>query len=201
MTLERQTAESPVRVLAAILAGGRGARMGGRDKGLIAYGGKPLIRHVLDGLAPQIGAIVINANRNLAVYQRFGYPVIEDGDDRFAGPLAGMLAVMTAVPAERYLFVPCDTPELPRDLLHRLSRALDAGTGQVACAADDTGLHPVIALVRAELRDEIASYLAAGQRRVVPLFERFGLVQVRWPDQPQAFMNINAPEDLGDSHL
>ncbi len=128
------------RVTALILCGGRGSRMGGVDKPLEVFQGQPLVRHVLDRIAPQVGGrVILSANRHHEVYAALGYPVVADGLSDFQGPLAGMLAGMEAVSgtagglggesADHWgdhwlLCVSGDSPWLPRDLLVRLMAAL-----------------------------------------------------------------------------
>lgn len=99
------------RVAAVILAGGQGRRMGGADKGLLDYRGRPLVEWVLDALAPQVAEILISANRNLDRYARYGRRVLPDALPDFPGPLAGVLAALDAVDTEWLLAVPCDTPD------------------------------------------------------------------------------------------
>lgn len=143
------------RVTALILCGGRGSRMGGVDKPLEMFQGQPLVRHVLDRIAPQVGGrVVLSANRHHEVYAALGYPVVADGLSDFQGPLAGMLAGMEAVagvasgvpdpwaePREQQwlLCVSGDSPWLPRDLLARLMAAL-AGPGTSSDSGPGTGL-------------------------------------------------------------
>lgn len=186
-------------VVAGILAGGQGRRMGGQDKGLIPYGGRPLIRHVIARLAPQVPTLVINANRNLSSYRRFGYPVLADRDPDASGPLGGMLAVMGGIEADNYLFVPCDVPFVPLDLYARLSDALDQSPAAVVCARDAQRLHPTLVLMRWQVRREIEQALAVGERRLQTLFERVGMETVLWAGNPQDFYNVNRPGDLARS--
>ncbi|MEW8394895.1 MAG: molybdenum cofactor guanylyltransferase MobA, partial [Candidatus Thiodiazotropha sp.] len=110
-------------VTAVILAGGRGRRMGGEDKGLIELNGEPLIQHVITSIAPQVGQILINANRNQARYQAFGYPVIADSLLNYQGPLAGFIAALEAITTEDMLTLPCDGPPVPADMVERLYQA------------------------------------------------------------------------------
>lgn len=182
--------------VAAILAGGQGRRMGGRDKGLIDWRGRPLVAHVLLRLAPQGLPVVINANRNPAAYARFGHRVIPDRIAHQAGPLAGMLSVMQAVGADQYLFVPCDAPLLPSDLHDRLRQALDSAPVMAACARDAERIHPTFVLLSGAARQPLTDYLAAGGRRVRDFLESVGLVTVAWPDGQRVFRNINYPADL-----
>lgn len=107
-------------ITGVVLAGGRGTRMGGIDKGLQLLKGKALWRHVADRLQPQVTKLAISANRNLDCWRSSGYPIITDSLNDFPGPLAGMLSVMHQVEGEWFLFCPCDTPFIPLFLAERL---------------------------------------------------------------------------------
>jgi len=111
-------------ITGVILAGGQGQRMGGQDKGLITYQQQPLIEHALKALKPQVDGIMINANRNIEQYRRYGYPVIEDELTGFCGPLAGMLSVMQACDTEYILTAPCDSPSISPFQVHSFAATL-----------------------------------------------------------------------------
>ncbi|MEW8500460.1 MAG: molybdenum cofactor guanylyltransferase MobA, partial [Candidatus Thiodiazotropha taylori] len=128
---------------AVILAGGRGSRMGGNDKGLILFDGKPLIEHVVNTIAPQVGRLLINANRNMVEYQRFGYPVIRDELSGYQGPLAGIYSALEQITTSNLITVPCDGPRLPKDLVARLASAREAAAADIAVAHDGKRLQPV----------------------------------------------------------
>mgnify|MGYP001572339658 CR=1 FL=1 len=182
------------RVAAAVLAGGQGRRMGGADKGLIAYRGRPLIEWVLEVLAPQVEELVISANRNLDTYTAYGYPVIPDTLSGFPGPLAGVLAAMQAVAADWLAVVPCDTPHLPADLVARLLGAAQHAKVPLAVAMDDTRTHHTCFIVRTDQRDNLAAYLASGERAVRNWQAWLPSVLVAF--DAAAFANLNRPEDL-----
>ena len=112
-------------VTGIVLAGGMGRRMGGVDKGLVPLAGRPLVAHVLERLAPQAGAIIVNANQNRDRYAAYGHPVVADEVGGFAGPLAGLHAGMTAATTPYVVTVPCDSPFLPGDLVARLAAGLE----------------------------------------------------------------------------
>lgn len=179
-----------------ILAGGRATRMGGRDKGLLLLNSRPLIEYVIAAIAPQVESIVINANRNLAQYQRYGYPVIRDRIPDYAGPLAGILAALERTESELLLCVPCDGPWLPGDLIERLYTALREQDAEVSCAHDGERLHPVIALLRQSLRQPLAEYIDQGGRAVHRWLKGHRLAQVDFSDYPELFVNINTSEEL-----
>lgn len=181
-------------VTAVILAGGQGRRMGGADKGLIDYRGRPLIEWVLDALAPQVGEIVISANRNLERYAAYGYRVLPDTLPDFPGPLAGVLAALNAVTTEWLLVVPCDTPHLPADLALRLRGAAEYEDVPLAVAADATRVHHSCFLVRTDRRGDLAAYLARGERAVRHWQAGLSSVTVRF--DAASFANFNSPDDL-----
>ena len=181
-------------ITGVVLAGGKATRMGGKDKGLMELNGQPLWRHVAGKLAGQVDAVVISANRNLAVYQASGYPVIQDSLADFPGPLAGMLAVMQQVNSEWFLFCPCDTPAIPEDLAARLRAG--AGGAPAAWVSDGERDHPTIALLHRQLAPFLAEYLASGERRVMVALRQVGGKSVDCSDIKSAFLNVNTPEDL-----
>lgn len=183
-------------ITGAVLAGGEGRRMGGVDKGLVELAGKPLTAWVLDALRPQTGALLINANRSLAEYRAFGVPVVADSGEGFQGPLAGLHAVLCAARTDYVLTAPCDAPRVPADLAARLSRALCAQQADIAVAKAAGRVHPVHALLRRDLADDLAAALAAGERKVMFWLERHALVQVDCDDIASAFVNVNTPEEL-----
>jgi len=118
-----------------ILAGGRGSRMGGVDKGLQNFRGMPLALHALMRLSPQVGSVMINANRNLSAYESFGMPVWPDGLADYAGPLAGFLCGLERCETPWLLTVPCDTPLFPADLASRLAAAAAIQGADIAMAS------------------------------------------------------------------
>jgi molybdopterin-guanine dinucleotide biosynthesis protein A len=180
-----------------VLAGGRGSRMGGVDKGLQTLEGRPLVELVLQRLSPQVGGVMINANRHLNVYEALGHPVWPDASDDFAGPLAGFLAGLSHCATPWLVTVPCDTPRFPVDLVERLAAAI--GTARVAVVVTDEGgvsrRQPVFSLLRRDLRDELASYLAQGGRKIDSWLDQQGCADVRFED-PATFFNANTIEEL-----
>src|SRR4051794_10497483 len=150
-------------VTGLILAGGRGTRMGGADKGLQNFRGMPLALHTMLRLAPQVGEIMINANRNLAAYESFGVPVWPDGIADYAGPLAGFLTGLERCETGYLLTVPCDTPLFPQDLVARLAEALEREDAEIAMAAareEDGAMRaqPVFSLVRHDLMESLVRF-------------------------------------------
>lgn len=170
--------------------------MGGVDKGLQAYRGRPLVAHVIERLAPQVGSLQISANRNQAVYAALGHPVVSDATpEDFEGPLAGMLAGLAVLPADAWLqVVPCDAPHLPLDLCTRLQAALGTQTCALPRAAGR--LQPTFCLLQAGLRRSLDDYLAGGGRKVQAWLLAQDPAIVDFDDQPGAFDNFNTLDDL-----
>ncbi|HSB23944.1 MAG TPA: molybdenum cofactor guanylyltransferase MobA [Burkholderiaceae bacterium] len=182
-----------------VLAGGRGSRMGGVDKGLQNHRGVPLALHALLRLQPQVGEVMINANRNLAAYESMGVPVWPDAQADFAGPLAGMLVGLERCETPYLATVPCDTPNFPLDLVDRLAQALEAEGAELAMAATrEDGMvvpQPVFCLVKAELLESLVKFLHAGQRKIDRWTAQHRVATVVF-DDASAFDNANTPEEL-----
>ena len=192
-----QAAPSPAArgIAALILAGGRGRRMGGADKGLVELDGRPLIEHVLAAVAPQVETILINANRNHERYAEYGHPVIADNLADYQGPLAGFAAGMAASPVPLLLTLPCDGPIIAPDLAARLRCALETAGADVAVAHDGERMQPVHALLRCALLPDLEAFLAAGERKIDHWYARRHTVTVDFSDTPGQFANINTPDD------
>lgn len=179
-----------------ILAGGAARRMGGGDKGLTELAGKPLIEYALARLAPQVDALIINANRNAARYADYGHPVVTDERQGFQGPLAGMASGLKASDTEFMVCAPCDSPLLPEDLVERLFRQLREQDAELSVAHNGERLQPVFTLMRAALADSLLAFLDGGGRKIDQWFQRHQLAVADFSDQPAAFSNVNSPEEL-----
>jgi molybdenum cofactor guanylyltransferase len=182
-------------ITGVILAGGRGRRMGGLDKGLIELDGRPLIEWVITALAPQVGGLMISANRNQEIYERYRLEVVTDTRPGYQGPLAGMLSTMEAVGSGLILTVPCDGPFLAPDLVRRLTEAMIEDKADLAVAAVGGRLQPVYTLQPVALAPDLLRYLGAGGRKVEEWLRRHRLAVANFDDQPMWFTNINSPED------
>jgi molybdenum cofactor guanylyltransferase len=177
-----------------VLAGGLGRRMGGVDKGLQPFRGKPMAQWAIERLAPQVDELIVNANQNAAEYARFGYPVIADELSGFAGPLAGLHAGMKAASRDLVVTVPCDSPFLPSDLVARLRSAL--GANQLAVAKTGTQPHPVFSLVQRSVCAHLETFLTSGGRKIDAWYSTLKVVEVAFDDEEEAFRNINTREEL-----
>ena len=183
-------------VTGIVLAGGMGRRMGGVDKGLVPLAGRPLVAHVLERLAPQAGAIIVNANQNRDRYAAYGHPVVADEVGGFAGPLAGLHAGMTAATTPYVVTVPCDSPFLPGDLVARLAAGLERERAQLAVAQTFAQPHPVFALVDRRVLPHLTAFLAAGGRKIDAWYASLAVAAVAFDDAEDAFRNINTIDEL-----
>lgn len=182
-------------VAGIVLAGGQGRRMGGVDKGLQLLRGRPMVEWVLERLAPQVSEVVINANQNAARYAAYGHRVVGDEVSGFAGPLAGLHAGLKAARTPLVATVPCDSPFLPADLVARLEAGL--GENDVAVAKTGEQAHPVFALVRRSVLDNLERYLRGGGRKIDAWYGALRFVEVAFDGEAGAFRNINTLEELG----
>jgi molybdopterin-guanine dinucleotide biosynthesis protein A len=191
---------APAEITGIVLAGGQGRRMGGVDKGWVELDGRPMIAHVLERLAPQVGDVLINANQNLDRYAGFGLPVVPDAVGGFAGPLAGLHAGMTRATRSHVVTVPCDSPFLPPDLVARLATALGASPSsqraQLAVAKTFDQPHPVFSLVHRDVLPHLAAFLETGGRKIDAWYATLSVVEVAFDDEADAFRNINTVDEL-----
>jgi molybdopterin-guanine dinucleotide biosynthesis protein A len=185
-----------------VLAGGRGSRMGGVDKGLQNHGSLPLALHALLRLQPQVGATLVNANRNLAAYESFGVPVWPDALADYPGPLAGFLAGLERCETPYLVTVPCDTPGFPVDLVASLAAALVAEDAEIAMAATiEDGrvqVQPVFCLMQAALMESLVRFTQSGQRKIDRWTgqHRCATVLFDRPGDAEAFFNANTLDEL-----
>ena len=191
-----------------VLAGGRGSRMGGVDKGLQNFHGTPLALNALMRLQMQegnlVGHLMVNANRNLSAYEAFGAPVWPDTLDNFAGPLAGFLTGLERCETPWLLTVPCDSPRFPLDLARRLAQAFESPDTEIAMAAarEDDGQwrsQPVFCLMKVNLLESLADFTRGGGRKIDHWTGQHRTVVVpfdRPSDDPLAFANANTLDEL-----
>jgi molybdopterin-guanine dinucleotide biosynthesis protein A len=178
------SARSTAPVTGIVLAGGQGRRMGGVDKGLVLLGGKPMVAHVLERIAPQVAEVLINANQNAERYDALGCPVVPDAVGGFAGPLAGLHAGMSRAAHALVVTVPCDSPFLP---------------AQLAVARTFDQPHPVFCLVRRDVLPHLDAFLAGGGRKIDAWYATLNVVEVAFDDEADAFRNINTATELTDA--
>ena len=182
-------------ITAVILAGGQGRRMGGLDKGLIEFDGKPLAALLVDSLRQQGVDIVINANRNHVRYQRFGCPVVSDQLADYQGPLAGFASAMSAVDSAFILTLPCDGPLLVDDYVARFIASYEKNGAAVQVAFDGDRLQPVHAMIKVDLLPSLTNFLDNGERKIDRWYAQHDFVRVDFSACANMFRNINTPAD------
>ena len=182
-------------VTGLVLAGGLARRMGGMDKGLVELAGRPMVEHVLDALRPQVGSLLINANRNIDRYAAYGHPVVSDSLQGFMGPLAGVLTALQRLATEFLVTVPCDAPLVAPDLVGRLHAACVAKDADVAVATDGRRQQPVFLLLRAGMASSLEAYLASGGRKIDTWFAQLRLAEADFSDALDTFVNVNDPDE------
>lgn len=191
-------------IVGLILAGGRGSRMGEVDKGLVTLHQRPMVAHVAERLGPQVGRLVISANRHADTYATYGTVVTDDPVlGGWQGPLAGVLAGMAAcTPDEPWLVtVPCDTPFIPHDLVARLLAGAQAADAPLAFATAAGQRYPACMLVRVSLAASLRDWLASGERKVGFWQRQVGGVAVAFDDAAEGFLNINTAAELAQAEL
>ncbi len=183
-------------ITGVILAGGRARRMGGADKGLTILAGKPMLQHVLEALQPQVARVIVNANRNLDAYREFGCDVVSDVVGDYSGPLAGMASGMKSAATPYVITVPCDSPLIAGDLVARLYHTLEDHDAEVCVVHDGERTHPVFLMLRRDLVGSMLAFLDAGDRKIDKWFAKHRLAICDFSDEPEAFMNVNHPQEL-----
>nr|VFK58722.1 MAG: molybdopterin-guanine dinucleotide biosynthesis protein A [Candidatus Kentron sp. TC] len=169
--------------------------MGGQDKGLIDLAHKAMIEHVMMILRPQVGALIISANRNSEIYERFGYAVIPDVMEGYFGPLAGMASSMQYTKMPYIAVTPCDSPLIPSNLVERLYMAMDRTDADISVAHDGRRIQPVFTLLKSSLWESIISFLEAGDRKLVRWYAGHKTTLADFSDKPERFLSVNTPED------
>ena len=185
-----------ISISAVILAGGQAKRMGGVDKGLQPLQGKPLFQFIYDRLHSQVEHISVNANRNQAIYAVAGLPVFGDNIEGFQGPLSGILTALERSETDFVLFVPCDSPFFPDNLLEKLKSAVVFHGVSIAYVHDGEREHPTFCLMARSLKEKLAAYLATGERRMLQFMRQNGAVSVDFSENNAAFTNINTLDEL-----
>ncbi len=182
-------------ITALILAGGRGLRMDGADKGLLVLSGRPLVEHVQQKLLPQVSTLFISANRNAEQYQPYCERVIKDEMGAYWGPLAGIASVLPYLKTKYLMVAPCDAPLLPDNLVKRLFDGLHDGQ-QLAVAFDGKRLQNTVLLMTVTHARTITAYLQGGGRKVQDWIQQAEYSEIDFSNEPDLFINVNEEKDL-----
>ncbi len=183
-------------ISAIILAGGKGSRLQGKDKGWVHYQGEPLIHHVLARLQPQVDQIIVSCNRNVELYRGLGFTVVCDAGNANLGPMAGIAAAVPLCNGKSVLLSPCDTPQLPKDLVAKLRRALQRKGADVAIPLDHFGQQYLSCLMRRDSAMGAPKALESGQLAVKRWLVGHNCIEVDFTASGDSFKNINSREDL-----
>ena len=183
-------------VTGLILAGGKARRMGGIDKGLVSLKDRSMISYIIDALKPQVNHIIINANRNIPDYEKFGYPVIRDDIADYQGPLAGMASGLKHAKTDYIVTAPCDGPLLAHNYVKTLLESAHKNNTQISVAFDGNRLQPVYALLHKELLLDLNEFLSSGERKIDRWYEKHHYAQADFSACPEMFTNINTLEDI-----
>lgn len=182
-------------VAAVLLCGGKGSRMGGADKGLQNFNNVPLALNALLRLQPQVAEVMINANRNIGVYEGFGLPVVCDTYPDFPGPLAGFHAGLINTNLPYLMTVPCDVPTFPLDLVEKMAQAFQGEPIDLAVASVQGKSQPVFCLLDAQVISSLETFLRSGQGKIDKWYEQLRVKSVEF-DRPEEFHNLNTLEEL-----
>lgn len=186
-------------VTGIVLAGGQGSRMGSKDKGWLRFHGEPMIKQVIQRLAPQVANIIISANRHLVEYQQLGYPIVQDDNahgDRFQGPIAGILSGLQKTTTEYAVIVPCDAPLISTDLVEQLLRANRDQTHNLTLFRVAGRTQPLFGLYRRSLLADLEEYFQSGERKLMAWCESQQPEVIDFRGDTNAFANINTPDEL-----
>lgn len=179
---------------AVVLAGGLARRMGGTDKGLVDLAGRPMISYAVSVVEEVTMHIVINANRNTALYAALGHDVVPDALDGNLGPLAGLSAAMDTLQTDLVFMCPCDSPFMTAELIRRLAASFDDKDIDIAVAFGADRMQPVFAVVRSSLKDSLDQFLEQGERKIDKWYAQHRVKEVSCDDLSDAFLNINTEE-------
>ncbi|MCG8670377.1 MAG: molybdenum cofactor guanylyltransferase [Pseudomonadales bacterium] len=183
-------------VTGIILAGGEGSRMGGVDKGLVSFLGKPMYQHVLERLEPQVATVIISANRHLADYQQSGYPVVSDSNKVYQGPVAGILAGLEMIETPFAVIVPCDAPKLSLNLVEQLMTKANFDDSPITLFQVAGRVQPLFGLFSGSLLQDLRDYYQAGERKLIRWCESHSPRIVNYQGPSEDFSNINTQEEL-----
>lgn len=188
------------KISAVILAGGFGKRMGGEDKGLVLFRGKPLIRYSLDKVPVNFENVYISANRNIKKYESFGFEVIQDQGEQGLGPLGGVYTALEKSCAKYLVVLPCDTPFLPKNIVNELLHPLltEDYDCTVACTENFNGLrryHPTCMAIKIKQKEVLKKYLFGGGRKIMPWVESQNFYHILF-NRELDFANLNTYEEL-----
>lgn len=189
---------SPPNLDGIILCGGKALRMGGKDKGLIQYKNKSLVEFAINTLQPQCNNIIINTNRNLDIYKQFSFPVVNDQNHEYLGPLAGIAACSEHIKNPYIAVIPCDMPHLPMQAINLLLEKLNNSHAEIAVASTNKRLQPLVFIMKKSVADQTQNDLQKGHRKMSEWIKKYHYESIDFSQHIHWFSNINHPQDLLD---
>jgi len=183
-------------ITGVILAGGKARRMGGTDKGLVIFRGKPLIEYVIKAFEPQVGNLLINANRNHEKYKKYGFDIVSDELEGYCGPLAGMLSALNKIDTPYLATTPCDTPFISKNIVENLCLSILSERAEISVAHNGNRLQPVFCVIKKTLATSINNYLQKGGRKIDHWFKQHSVAIVDLSSEEKCFENFNSKEEI-----
>lgn len=174
-----------------ILAGGQGLRLGGADKTSVRFNGADLLSRALQAAGPGFLETLLSYNGSDTRAARPGLSWVPDIRPGYAGPLAGLEALLARARTPWLLTLPVDLRDASPEALRKLCESPDG----CAFIRDADGLQPLVAIwpVAASLR-LVSSALDAGNRAVHPMLRQLGMVEL--DISPARLGNLNTPHDF-----
>ena len=186
--------KSKRKITGLILCGGKGTRLGNKDKGLVPYRGKMLVQHMIDRVQPQVDQLLININQNEEKYETFGAQLTTDEDNNYQGPLAGILSAKSKITTEFCFVVPCDMPHIPLNTVERLHSVI--GDKHAVAVANKGRVQPLVLLIRSSIIGTISDRLKGKNKSVLGWLESIGYTTAKFHDSMSEFRNLNEPGEF-----
>lgn len=190
---------------AAVLAGGQGSRMSGRDKGLILFDGEPMARHTIRILAPIASnhQVLINCNRNVEAYRNLSPRICQDISIGYQGPLAGIEAVLSSSEADVVFIMPCDTPFADKSIIELIAgklieTAMRSEHFRPIALQSGEQKHPLHCCIPRSYLPSVQSSLQTGRHKLMQWFDENDAIWLDF-DHGQALNNINTPKQLSSA--
>jgi len=183
------------RVGAVVLSGGLARRMGGKDKGLIPIGDRPMASWAISAIRPQVHDIVINANRNHDAYAALGCEVVADRHSGHIGPLAGLSAAMHHLATDYVFMCPCDSPFVNASIVSLLGEPCLDKAADICVAHDGDRLQPVFCVVRKRCLESLDAYLESGERKIDRWYATQNTIEIDCVSVAESFRNINTEDE------
>jgi molybdopterin-guanine dinucleotide biosynthesis protein A len=179
-----------------LLAGGRGQRMGGQDKGLVEWQGQPLIAHLQRKVRPLTDDLIISCNRNRERYAAYADQLVSDEEDDFPGPLAGILAGLEVARLPHLLVLPCDVPRIDAALLRDMRATAGQFPDKPLMLRHDDHWEPLLCVIPVALLPALKNAWNAGERSPGRIMRSLGAAALQCPDNDPRLANLNTPELL-----